>query len=78
VHCLQANLPSAMFTILRTATSLQPFNFNEPEAVNKLCGASVPHQQQHRNDQEKRGREKSRIHGHLSEGTEQTSSGGQH
>jgi len=38
----QANLPSVMFTILRTATALRPFDFNDAEAANRLCGASQP------------------------------------
>lgn len=34
-----------MFTILRTPASLLPFDFNEPETANQLCGASGPSQQ---------------------------------
>lgn len=36
----QAGLPSAMFTILRTASALRPFSFNDPHTANQLCGAA--------------------------------------
>ncbi|KAF5831164.1 hypothetical protein DUNSADRAFT_13493 [Dunaliella salina] len=56
VNSLQANLPSVMFTVLRSATALQTFDFNDPEAANQLCGAStlVPghNQQQQRRQPE--------------------------
>ncbi len=37
---LQANVPSMMFTILRTAGALKPFPYNEPETANRLCGSA--------------------------------------
>jgi hypothetical protein len=35
----QANLPSCVYTILRTAGALRPFPFNDPPTANQLCGS---------------------------------------
>lgn len=41
IHSLQASLPSIVFTILRTASALAPFPWNDPTVANDACGATA-------------------------------------
>lgn len=41
INSMQAALPSIVFTILRTASALAPFPWNEPGAANEACGAAA-------------------------------------
>ncbi|KAG2424524.1 hypothetical protein HXX76_014405 [Chlamydomonas incerta] len=39
IDSLQANLPSTIFTVLRTSSALRPFSFNSPDAMPATCSA---------------------------------------
>ncbi|KAG2448454.1 hypothetical protein HYH02_006346 [Chlamydomonas schloesseri] len=41
IDSLQANLPSTIFTVLRTASALRPFAFNSPDAMPMTSSAST-------------------------------------
>lgn len=41
VEAMQANLPASVFTVLRTASNLQAFSFNEPAAAGPAAGAAA-------------------------------------